>query len=190
MSPSASALGYNRVKASKVTHLSDAEAISLQHTPCNKLCYEQHTATQGVRTGSDAGLCLNTRWWSFQENPLGLRRPWHSQMIQQCAGGTTLCFSVRCPMTAETIVRESLFPLPARHTKWPRGKEQDHCDVPKSSFHGEKGSRTHVWYELIYRCLCLYNCICSYAVFLKKNTFNFNSTYFWNEETVKGNLNI
>lgn len=27
MSPSASALGYNRVKASKVTHLSDAEAI-------------------------------------------------------------------------------------------------------------------------------------------------------------------
>lgn len=61
---------------------------------------------------------------------------------------------------------------------------------PRAASMGKRPVGEHVWYDLIYGCLCLYNCICPYAVFLKKNTFNFNSTYFWNEETVKGNLNI
>lgn len=46
MSASASALGYNRVKASTVAQLNNKEVTFLQHTPGKKFCYRQHPLTQ------------------------------------------------------------------------------------------------------------------------------------------------
>ena len=59
MSPSASALGYNRVKASKVTHLGK-EAAFLYHTPFKKL-YEQHTGKQGHKRHRTASAGVRKR---------------------------------------------------------------------------------------------------------------------------------